>query len=225
MGRSFVLTDVVFEALGGGHFLAQLSHKAQLGPTHSYLNPSVHITSSTSNSGLWSLHNCDRVEKRFFCCAVKETVTLCAATLVSPSTFNSAALQPRPVCLVWGGRLVSKHKSMIECFSTRMNYNLTWIHKGSWESANIDCESASVWFLIYRSSVPLFLRSEPLFLKLLKNYVATIIKYFFSCALKRNSVPWFSGRNSFPLLWTVVAKLYIRSICFIILYYLAYCCP
>lgn len=28
-GRPFVLTDVVFEALSGGHFLAQLSHKTQ----------------------------------------------------------------------------------------------------------------------------------------------------------------------------------------------------
>lgn len=59
-----------------GIFLAQQSHKMRLGPTHSYLNPSAHITSGTSNSQLWGLHNCDRAEKRFFCCALKETVTL-----------------------------------------------------------------------------------------------------------------------------------------------------
>lgn len=59
-----------------GIFLAQQSHKTRLGPTHFYLNPSAHITSGTSNSQLWDLRNCDRAEKRFFCCALKETVTL-----------------------------------------------------------------------------------------------------------------------------------------------------
>lgn len=50
----------------------------QLGPTHSCLNPSVHITSSTSNSRLWGLHNCDRAERKFFCCGTKGNCdTLC----------------------------------------------------------------------------------------------------------------------------------------------------
>lgn len=58
-----------------GIFLAQQSHKTRLGPTHSYLNPSAHITlvHQTASS---EVHNCDRAEKRFFCCALKETVTL-----------------------------------------------------------------------------------------------------------------------------------------------------